>query len=406
MKTHASKTRENKSRSISQIKSGRQSSENPGLHFTDNRPETVTQRKLNDMANNRQHAQQAAQLKAISNSGSAVQLKSPEEEELLQGKFKTVQRKVVNGGEREKRNNTGLPDGLKTGIENLSGISMDDVNVHFNSAMPEQLQALAYAQGTDIHVAPGQEQHLPHEAWHIVQQKKGRVKPTMQMKGKVNVNDNEGLEREADRMGAKALRMENREERHDAGCTCPACTGSSTKSDADQSVSGRTPVAQLVKCPECKQENGHAPGCKRHQQEQRGLRMGRGMELYGAEINRIPHAAGGVASAGSAREATHSHGNEQAKTQAVNALVAEGVPRNKITQSSQVRSAIRGKEKAEAAQEAREEKKRAGKAEKRSDAEMAQETFGYSDEEWDRLSEEEQREQIKMYREHFKDKKQ
>ena len=29
--------------------------------------------------------------------------------------------------------------------------------------------ALAYAQGSDIHLAPGQEQHLPHEAWHVVQ---------------------------------------------------------------------------------------------------------------------------------------------------------------------------------------------------------------------------------------------
>jgi len=46
---------------------------------------------------------------------------------------------------------------------------------------PAQLNALAYAQGSDIHVAPGQEKHLPHEAWHVVQQSKGRVKPTMQI---------------------------------------------------------------------------------------------------------------------------------------------------------------------------------------------------------------------------------
>ena len=103
---------------------------------------------------------------------------------------------------QEKPNNTGLPDNLKSGIENLSGYSMDDVNVHYNSPKPTQLQAHAYAQGTDIHVASGQEQHLPHEAWHVVQQKQGRVKPTMQLQG-VNVNDNMGLEREADVMGDK-----------------------------------------------------------------------------------------------------------------------------------------------------------------------------------------------------------
>ncbi len=102
----------------------------------------------------------------------------------------------------EKPNNTGLPDNLKTGIENLSGYGIDDVKVHYNSDKPAQLQALAYTQGTDIHVAPGQEQHLPHEAWHVVQQKQGRVQPTMQLQG-VNVNDNEGLEKEADVMGGK-----------------------------------------------------------------------------------------------------------------------------------------------------------------------------------------------------------
>lgn len=122
---------------------------------------------------------------------------SEEDEEIVQGKFDTAQR-------QEKSNNTGLPDNLKSGIENLSGYSMDDVKVHYNSDKPAQLNALAYTQGTNIHVAPGQEKHLPHEAWHVVQQKQGRVQPTVQMQG-VNVNDNEGLENEADVMGHQAL---------------------------------------------------------------------------------------------------------------------------------------------------------------------------------------------------------
>ena len=128
-----------------------------------------------------------------------------DEEELLQGKFdstSTTEQEPVQ--QEEKPNNTGLPDNLKTGIENLSGYSMDDVKVHYNSDKPAQLQALAYTQRTDIHVAPGQEKLLPHEAWHVVQQKQGRVQPTMQLKG-VNVNDNEGLEKEADVMGVNCL---------------------------------------------------------------------------------------------------------------------------------------------------------------------------------------------------------
>jgi|GEM_PF-5222256 len=107
---------------------------------------------------------------------------------------------------QKKHNDTGLPDQLKSGIENLSGLSMDDVRVHYSSDKPAQLNAHAYAQGTDIHIAKGQEKHLPHEAWHVVQQKQGRVKPTLQMKG-VNINDNRGLEKEADIMGAKALQQ-------------------------------------------------------------------------------------------------------------------------------------------------------------------------------------------------------
>ncbi len=111
---------------------------------------------------------------------------------------------------KQKFNNTGLPDNLKHGIESLSGMSMDNVKVHYNSSKPSQLNAHAYAQGTDIHVAPGQEKHLPHEAWHVVQQAEGRVKPTKQMKGGVPVNDNAGLEREADVMGQQASNVGQR----------------------------------------------------------------------------------------------------------------------------------------------------------------------------------------------------
>ena len=105
-------------------------------------------------------------------------------------------------------NNTGMPDNLKSGIESLSGFSMDHVRVHFNSSKPAAVQALAYTQGTDIHVAPGQEKCLPHEAWHVVQQMAGRVSPTTTING-MPVNDNVALEHEADVMGEKAVQCKN-----------------------------------------------------------------------------------------------------------------------------------------------------------------------------------------------------
>ena len=104
-----------------------------------------------------------------------------------------------------EQNKPSLPDQLKAGIETLSGLSMDAVRVHYNSSKPDKINALAYAQGTEIHLAPGQEQHLPHEAWHLVQQAQNRVKPTRQTKDRIRLNDDEALEHEADVMGEKAL---------------------------------------------------------------------------------------------------------------------------------------------------------------------------------------------------------
>jgi hypothetical protein len=105
-------------------------------------------------------------------------------------------------------NRSGLPKSLQAGIERLSGLAMDDVRVHRDSAEPARLGALAYTKGADIHLGPGQEQHLPHEAWHAVQQKQGRVKATTQLKGAA-VNGDAALEREADRMGSMALEAQS-----------------------------------------------------------------------------------------------------------------------------------------------------------------------------------------------------
>jgi hypothetical protein len=101
-------------------------------------------------------------------------------------------------------NNTGMPDNLKAGLETLSGLDLSDVHVHSNSDKPAQVGALAYTQGSDIYVAPGQEKHLPHEGWHVVQQKRGRVQTTTQVAG-MPVNDDLQLENEADTMGERAF---------------------------------------------------------------------------------------------------------------------------------------------------------------------------------------------------------
>jgi len=214
MNTYADNKKENKTQAVANSLPKQQSSGESTFKFVDNRPEAIAQRKLQEAINNSPRVQQLKAYQEMANNSPLVkqlrayqamannftsksaQRKENLEEKTLQGKFEPIQK---------KENNTGLPDNLKSGVENLSGYSMDDVKVHYNSDKPTQLQAHAYAQGSDIHLASGQEKYLPHEAWHVVQQKQGRVEPTMQMKGGFNVNDDVGLEKEADIMGAQAL---------------------------------------------------------------------------------------------------------------------------------------------------------------------------------------------------------
>ena len=171
----------------------RQSSwQNQSAQVANNSLHAVTQRALiADINHSPRMTAQRQQIESYIGAGQPPiqRLEQPEiqEHQILPGRSAQLQ------ASPPKPNNTGLPDPLKSGIEALSGLSMDNVNVHYNSSQPAQLNALAYAQGTDIHIAPGQEQHLPHEAWHVVQQAQGRVKPTMQMKGGVPVNDDQGL---------------------------------------------------------------------------------------------------------------------------------------------------------------------------------------------------------------------
>ncbi|NEO43244.1 MAG: DUF4157 domain-containing protein [Moorea sp. SIO4A3] len=112
--------------------------------------------------------------------------------------------------EKKAENKTGLPDRLKAGIESMSGFDLSGVRVNYNSPKPAQLNAHAYTQGQAIEVAPGQESHLPHEAWHVVQQMQGRVRQTMEVNG-VGVNGDRGLEGEADVIGKRAELMGKRD---------------------------------------------------------------------------------------------------------------------------------------------------------------------------------------------------
>jgi hypothetical protein len=119
-----------------------------------------------------------------------------------------------------------LPPALHAGLETLSGFRLDGVSVHYNSPEPERLDAEAFTRGRTIHLAPGQERHLPHEGWHLVQQARGGVAANGRVAGKP-LNDNPGLEREADVMGARAAGLGS-----PGGAARPAAMASAGSSEA------------------------------------------------------------------------------------------------------------------------------------------------------------------------------
>ena len=177
-----------------------------------------------------------------------LQAKSPEvmqrqpmeeEEEMLQPKFSEGDGSRVQQYREEESGGSGsgsaMPESLQAGLEALSDMDLSGTRVHTNSAKPAQVNALAYTQGQDIYVAPGQEQHLPHEGWHVVQQLQGRVEPSREVNGQ-SINDDVALEREADVMGEKAANMS----------LPPTKTSLQPK--------GKGPVAQH-KCEECAKED-------------------------------------------------------------------------------------------------------------------------------------------------------
>ena len=116
--------------------------------------------------------------------------------------YKNIKKDALAKNTRQDRDkyrdkSTGIPVQMKHYIESKTGLSYDDVRIHYNSDRPRQFKALGYTQGNNIFLQHGQEKHLMHELCHIAQQKKGIVKPTSLI-GEYVINDNTELENEAE----------------------------------------------------------------------------------------------------------------------------------------------------------------------------------------------------------------
>jgi hypothetical protein len=105
-----------------------------------------------------------------------------------------------------------LPEPTRFKLQDLFGADLSAVRVHQGGAAPA-VGALAYAQGDDVHFAPGRFQPgtpdgdrlIGHEVAHVVQQREGRV-AVPQHKGAVVADA--ALEAEADAFGDRAARGE------------------------------------------------------------------------------------------------------------------------------------------------------------------------------------------------------
>lgn len=94
---------------------------------------------------------------------------------------------------------------LRRAAEKAGNVDLSDVRLHYPSKECGRYDAAAFTCGTQIHIAAGREGSLPHELWHAVQQRQGRVQPTSTVEGAL-LNDAPALEKEADLMGETTVR--------------------------------------------------------------------------------------------------------------------------------------------------------------------------------------------------------
>ena len=104
----------------------------------------------------------------------------------------------------------GLPITLSNQIQTLLGVDPAQAVLHKNSSKAAEIGALAFVRGHEIHFAPGKfnpntregKELIVHEFTHYKQQLQGLVQPTSEIAG-MPLNDDAGLEGEADAMAAK-----------------------------------------------------------------------------------------------------------------------------------------------------------------------------------------------------------
>jgi len=148
---------------------------------------------------------------------------------------------------QKKKNNAGMTQEVRAKMEDVFKTDLSNVKIHTDSPKAQELGAMAFTQGEDIHFAPGHfkpnashgRKILGHELAHIVQQRSGRVKPTTSEAG-LPVNDSNSLEQEADNLSFRAMHAKSNAPQPDA---VPAPVQAQS---ASMEVPGSSPVSSPV----------------------------------------------------------------------------------------------------------------------------------------------------------------
>ncbi len=139
-------------------------------------------------------------------------MKSSSERKGLNNNSSKDNQSVPHKNKQDK--NPYLPEKLHTNLEQSFGFDFSKVQILRNSKKAEELKARAYTQGEQIRFAPGEfnpntesgRNLIGHEFTHIVQQRSGLVQPTSILGKGLAVNNDPILEREADQLGAQAVK--------------------------------------------------------------------------------------------------------------------------------------------------------------------------------------------------------
>lgn len=156
------------------------------------------------------------------NKNAKIQKKKQEEPQALQrkaSKAKTMAppQFALNTSPAQKKESSSTSAGSATKltgnvldkVNGAVGMDLKDVRVHASSEKAVDAGALAFAQGNEIHFAPGQynpdtkkgQELIAHEAAHIKQQAEGRVQADGEVAG-MSLNSQDKHEKEADAVAA------------------------------------------------------------------------------------------------------------------------------------------------------------------------------------------------------------